>query len=174
VLSSRTGNRASATERRRRGASIRYAFPLVILTWIGLFANGCAAPAVWHAEVPSPDGSWIAIAETVQNGGFGTASIATTVSLKLTRSSNAPVMVLAFACMGPVPRPYTLDNVANAGGTINLQMKWLTPSHLDVTYSGHPELNFQAVKLWGADISLRNVASDTTAVPSPFGPSNPR
>jgi hypothetical protein len=76
-------------------------------------------------------------------------------------------MVLAFACIGPVPRPYTLDNVANAGGTINLQMKWLTPLHLDVTYSGHPELNFQAVKLWGADISLRNVASDTTALPGP-------
>ena len=172
-MNSRTENRASATERRRRG-SIRCAIPLVILTCVGLFANGCAAPTVWHSEVPSPDGSWIAIAETVQNGGFGTASIATTVSLKLIRSSNAPVMVLAFDCIGPVPRPYTLDNVANAGGTINLQMKWLTPSHLDVTYSGHPELNFQAVKLWGADISLLNIASDTTAVPSPSVPSEPR
>jgi hypothetical protein len=132
-----------------------------------LLEIGCAAPTVWHAEFPSPDGHWIAIAETVQNGGFGTASIDTTVSLKLTHSSNASMMVLAFACMGPVPRPYTLDNVANAGGTINLQINWLTQSHLDVTYSGHPDVYLQTVKLWGAHISLRNLSDGTTTIPSP-------
>jgi hypothetical protein len=68
---------------------------------------------------------------------------------------------LAFSCEGPVPRPYVLDNVANVGGTINLRMKWLTPSHLEVTYSGHPDLYFQAVKVWGIDISVRDVSSET-------------
>jgi hypothetical protein len=146
----------------------------LIMVGACLLASACARPTVWHEEVPSPDGSWIAIAETVQNGGFGSAYIETTVSLKATHSSSAPVMILAFSCEGPVPRPYVLDNVANEGGTINLQMKWLTPSHLEVSYSGHPDLTFQAVKLWGADISLRNLSSGATAIPSPSIPPNPQ
>jgi hypothetical protein len=139
-----------------------------------LLESGCRVdPTVWHMEIPSPDGAWIALADTSQNGGPGNASIATTVSLKGTRSSNAPQLVLGFDCEGPVPRPYTLDNVANAGGTINLKMKWVTPSRLEVTYSGHPDVYLQTAKLWGVDISLRNLSSEATAIPSPSIPSNP-
>jgi hypothetical protein len=129
---------------------------------------GCRVdPTVWHAEIPSPDGVWVAIADTSQNGGPGNAAIATTVSLKGTRISNGPQLVLGFNCDGPVPRPYTLDNVANTGGTIDLQMKWLTPSHLEVTYKGHPDVYLQTVKLWGIDISLRNLSSGATESASP-------
>jgi hypothetical protein len=134
---------------------------------------GCATPTVWHAELPSPDGKWIAIAETQQNGGFGTASISTTVSLKPTHLSNAPMDVLGFSCEDPVPRAYTLDNTANVGGTIDLKMQWITPTHLDVTYRGHPDVYLQTVKLWGADISLRNLSSDNSVTPATLAPPKP-
>jgi hypothetical protein len=146
---------------------IRSAISLIILC-VCVMETGCRYdPTVWHMEIPSPDGVWIAIADTAQNGGPGNASIATSISLKRTWSSNTPQLILGFDCDGPVPRPYTLDNVANAGGTINLQMKWLTPSHLEVTYAGNPDLYFQAVKVWGVDISLRNLPYDTKTIPSP-------
>jgi hypothetical protein len=37
---------------------------------------------VWKAEAPPPDGEWIASADTVQNGGFGSARVDTSVLFK--------------------------------------------------------------------------------------------
>src|SRR5205814_7685807 len=71
----------------------------------------------------------------------------------------APDQVLGFSCLGPAPRPYVLDN-ANAGGTIDLTMKWVTPAHLDVTYDRHPNLYFQVVKYSGINISVRDLSSE--------------
>ena len=152
------------TANERRGTcghpGIRRAISLIIFGFC-LSAAGCAPLTVWNAEVRSPDGHSIAIARTVQNGGFGMASIDTTVYLKSTQFSNPPAKVLGFSCQGPVPRPYVLDNVANAGGTINLTMKWLTPSHLEVTYNGHNgSLDFQVVKIWGIDISVQDLSGE--------------
>jgi hypothetical protein len=118
---------------------------------------------IWKTEVRSPDGSWIASAETIQNGGFGSAAIQTTVYLKQATVSGPPMEVLDFWCDGPAPRPYVLDNTANAGGTIHLAMNWVTPSHLDVTYDGNARLDFQAIKMDGIDISVRNLSTKTTA-----------
>jgi hypothetical protein len=111
------------------------------------------------AEVRSPDGLWIASARTIQNGGFGSAHIDTIVYLKQSNVSQPPTEVLGFSCLGPAPRPYVLDN-ANAGGTIDLTMKWITPSHLDVTYDRHPNLSFQVVKYGGINISVRDLSSE--------------
>ena len=111
---------------------------------------------VWTAQVPSPDLQWIASADTVQNGGFGSGGISTSVYLARDCSRESPIEVLAFSCDGPLPRPYVLDNVANKGGSIGLTMKWITPSHLHVVYEGHPQLAFQAVKLAGIDITIEN------------------
>jgi hypothetical protein len=111
---------------------------------------------VWEAQVPSPDGTWIASADTVENGGFGSGGISTSVYLARAGSRGSPIEVLTFSCNGPMPRPYVLDNVTNKGGSIGLTMKWITPSHLHVAYGDHPELAFQAVKLAGIDITLEN------------------
>lgn len=135
----------------------------ILLTVLGVcfLATGCAPPTVWEAEAQSPNGDYIAIARTVQNGGFGSAEILTTVSLKPAHLPNRPMEVLEFSCEGPVPRPYTLDNIANAGGTIDLTMKWVTPSQLSVTYNGRGgTLEFQAVKYQGVGVSLNDVSSD--------------
>jgi hypothetical protein len=119
---------------------------------------------VWKTEVRSPDGCWIASAVTIQNGGFGSAHIDTVVYLQQPDASQPPAEVLGFDCEGPVPHPYTLDNAANAGGTINLTLKWLTPSRLDVTYNGRKgNLDFQAVKAFETiEISVQDLSREPT------------
>lgn len=137
----------------------------LVILGVSLLGYGCRPSlddlTVWKMEVRSPDGLWIASARTIQNGGFGSAHIDTIVYLKQSNASRPPTEVLAFDCEGPVPRSYVLDNVANAGGTINLTMKWVTPSHLDVTYNGHAgSLEFQAVKWSLVDISVQDLSSE--------------
>ncbi len=128
---------------------------LLVIIRVCVLGSGCrdnAHPTIWTAEVRSPDGLFLAIARTDQNGGFGSASIDTMVFLK--QASRPPVMVLAFDYEGPAPKAYVLDNKANAGGTIGLNMKWLSPSHLEVTYNGHATLSFRVVKYAGIAISV--------------------
>jgi hypothetical protein len=108
-----------------------------VLAIIGVVSPGCTSRddlVVWKDELSSPDGNWLASADTVQNGGFGGAEIHTTVFLK-TRNSDAPAQsVFVIECDGPIPRAYTLDNVANRGGCVGLTMKWASPTHLDLSY----------------------------------------
>jgi hypothetical protein len=125
-----------------------------------LFVYGCEGPAtIWKEEVRSPDGAWTAIGLTEQQGGPGNAWCGTTVSLKRTNVSESPTDIVGITC-GAVGRAYTLDNIANAGGTIGLQMKWLDPSHLEVTYDKRlaGELYFQVVKTSGIDIAVRDIS----------------
>ena len=132
---------------------------LSALVGVCSIAVSCGAPTVWKADVLSPDRRWIARVETIQNGGFGSAAIDTAVYLKRADIRQDPIEVLNFSCNGPVPRPYTLDNTANAGGTISLTMKWTTPSHLDVTYKGPADLTFQAIKCAGIDITVEDLSA---------------
>lgn len=145
----------------------RFKLISLILACSFVFVLGCRPTlddlTVWKAELRSPDGFWIASARTIQNGGFGSANIDTIVYLKQNIASQSPIEVLGFDCRGPVPRPYVLDNVANAGGTISLRMKWVTPSHLHVTYNGDAgNLGFQVVKFAGIDISVRDLSREPT------------
>ncbi len=137
---------------------------LSMIIAVGVLVFGCRdIPTIWKAEAISPDGAWLASAHTEQNGGFGSASIVTSVNLKRTDgtvNSGQPFKILEFSCYGPAPRAYVLDP-ANAGGTINLTMKWQTPSHLEVTYDGRADLNLQVVKIAGVDISLRNLSKES-------------
>jgi len=113
---------------------------------------------VWKSELKSPNGAWVAIAETIQNGGLGSGNIYTAVYLKTAASKRPAMEVLGLDCQGPVPHAYVLDNVANRGGTIDLAMQWITPSHLLVTYKGQPNIQFQAVRLGGIEITLKDLA----------------
>ena len=92
---------------------------------------GCKDPVIWVSECRSPDGTWIATAETVEHGGFGTAGVETVVKIRRLRGSAAPERVLAFA---------------EGGRDMGLKMQWEGPSHLVVDYRGSPELlYFQVV-----------------------------
>ena len=161
LMDSEPADRAQRIEHYTCGRST---IRIAMLAAIGVcvLGSGCQnAPTIWQAEARSPDGAWIASARTVQNGGFGSGSIDTVVSLKRTNSSQRPMEVLGFSSEGAAPRPYVLDQ-ANAGGTIDLTMKWVTPSHLEVTYDRHPHLDFQVVKYDGIDVSVRDLSSEAT------------
>ncbi len=46
---------------------------------------------------------------------------------------------------------------------INLTMKWVSPTHLEVTYDGRAaSLEFQAVKFDGVEISVRDLSREPT------------
>jgi hypothetical protein len=130
---------------------------------ICLSASSCAKRddlVVWRTQVDSPGGVWVASADTVQNGGFGSGGIETTVYLKRRSDHLPPVAVLGFSCAGPVPHPYVLDNVANRGGTINLKMRWSDPLHLDVVYGGDPSINLETIRLQDVTITVQREAGN--------------
>jgi hypothetical protein len=101
----------------------------------------------------------LATARSQQWGGLGTAYDATTVYLKQANGSDAPTQILSFSHQYP---------------TMNLTMRWVTTTHLEVIYGpsdragDHVSLDFQAIKDGGIDISVRSVG--TTAGASTTGP----
>lgn len=139
--------------------------PAFIFLLLGacFFVVCCDGPSIiWKEEVRSPDGFWTAIALTEQQSGPGNAWCGTTVSLKRTNVSESPEEVVGITCHGAIGEAYTLNNIANAGGTIGLRMKWLDPSHLEVTYDKRlaGDLFFQVVKTSGIDIAVRDISAD--------------
>ena len=104
------------------------------------------------AEVLSPDGRWLASACTTRWFGPGTPGEETNVYLKRTNDSQPQERILGFRH----------DATASRSGTINLKLKWVTPSHVDMTYDGHASLDFRLVKYAGIDISVRDLSGETT------------
>jgi hypothetical protein len=145
---------------------IRNAMVLATILAASLCVSGCRdVPTIWKQDIQSPDGAWLASVRTIQDGGFGSAYIGTTVYLKridASVNSGKPKEILDFDCPGPAPRAYELDP-ANSGGTIHLTMKWLSPSHLDVSYDGTATVDFQVVRFAGVDISLRDASKERPA-----------
>jgi hypothetical protein len=87
---------------------------------------------------------WIATAQTVEHGGFGTAGVETNVEIK-TATSGSHYRVLSFA---------------DGGGDIRLNMHWDGPAHLVVVYDADPELlYFQVVRTSGIDISVQDIST---------------
>jgi hypothetical protein len=132
-----------------RSAAIRKVISLIIVG-VCVLVSGCqrvGVRTIWTAEARSPDGLWLASARTDQHGGFASSGVETIVYLKRTNDSRPPVQVLGF-----------IHDPNFKAGTINLTMKWATPSHLDVTYNGPASLDFQVVKCAGIDISVRELS----------------
>lgn len=109
-----------------------------------LASIGCREPVTWSSESRSPDGTWIAKAETVVYSGFGTGTAETTVEIKRSNGSGSAEPVLRFA---------------EGGSDMGLKMRWDGPSHLVVSYKANPALlYFQVVKTSGVTISVQNVS----------------
>lgn len=122
-----------------------------------LLMLGCQdVGTTWSAEVPSPDGQFVASARTQQWGGPGTAYDATTVDLRRVGSSPAPMEILEFS---------------HQYSRMNLEMNWLTPTHLEVAYGPSTKpgdqvsLDFQVVKIAGIDVSVRNLSDQKVKAP---------
>ena len=119
-------------------------------------------PTIWKLDLLSPDGAWQATARTDQYGGFGTAYVGTVVTLRKldgTVNKGKPFDILEYPGGGPIQEPYALSN-SNAGGGVNLRMKWLTANRLAIDYSGTIEPTLQVVKFGGVDITLRQVSAE--------------
>jgi hypothetical protein len=132
-----------------------------LCTLVSVLLVGCTSKdslTVWKDSIPSPDGSYVATVDTIQNGGFGSASIETSVYLAQSGRPDQATKIVGLSCDGPIPRPYVLDNVANNGGSVHMTVNWVTPAHLLVTYQGHAEIDFQAVKFGNIEITLQNLA----------------
>ena len=98
----------------------------------------------WAAESRSPDGNWVATAQTREHGGFGTGGAETTVEIYRSGSSRSRQLVLGFA---------------DGGRDIALKLGWDGPRHLIATYAGNPDLlYFEVVKTSGIDISVENAS----------------
>jgi hypothetical protein len=126
---------------------------LILLVCVSMFGCRETPTTTWSSQVQSPDGTWVAIARSEQGGSFGGAYNVTTVSLKRTNGSQPPTQVLLFS---------------HEYATMNLKMEWLAPTHLNVTYGpsarpgDHADVNFQAVRCAGIDISIRDLSTSTT------------
>lgn len=123
--------------------TVRTASIWLLLSLLSLSLVGCRGmpkvaddPTVWKMEARSTDGAWLAAARTDQNGGFGSAYVDTVVTLtKLDGTINwgKPFELLAYANGGPIRKPYVLSE-ENAGGGVNLQLRWIETRHLVIDY----------------------------------------
>jgi hypothetical protein len=126
----------------------------------------CHDPVVWKIELRSPDGAWLATAHTDQYGGFGSAWVETVVTLsKLDGTVNRgkPFDILEYPDGGPIHQSYTLSP-ENAGGGVNLEMRWTTANHLEISYSGSLDTDLEVVRFGGVDISLLQREAATKSI----------
>jgi hypothetical protein len=80
--------------------------------------------------------------------------VGTGVYLKPIKDSGPPIEVLGFEF-----------HSAYASQTAVVDMKWISPSHLEVGYNGQNAiLNFQAVKYDGIEISVRDLSKETSGI----------
>lgn len=138
----------------RRSAAHTAMSRLILLVCV--LMSGCreAPTTTWSVQARSPDGTWLAIARSEQGGGIGGAYDVTTVSLQRVKGPQPPAQVLLFS---------------HEYATMNLKMEWLTPTHLNVTYGpsarpgDHADLNFQAIKCAGIEITVTDLSSGMTS-----------
>jgi hypothetical protein len=112
--------------------------------------SGCGPKTIWSAEARSPDGHWVASARTDQYSGPGNAGLYTTVELRRTSGQKSPMEILLLDYQSAYP------------SEANVKMIWLTPSHLEMAYNTHADIDFQAVKCAGIDISVRELPSGSS------------
>lgn len=115
-----------------------------------VLVSGCGGShSIWSAESRSPDGKVLAKARaSATNGGLAiTSSTDTKVYLKWATGSRTDKSVLELA------------DASDAPVDTQVEMNWLTPSHLELTYKGNQTVVFQAIKWFDIDISVREVSS---------------
>jgi hypothetical protein len=123
-----------------------------IIVAVLAFGSGCGPATIWSSEARSPDGLWLASAHTLEISGFGTGGYVTDVELTRTNVSKPPQPILSFWHDPSLASP-------QSGATINLTMKWTTPTHLDVTYDGRADIGLQVVRYANLEISLHDHSS---------------
>lgn len=132
-----------------RGAASK-AIVLLIFA-VCLYLPGCRrSRTIWSAESRSPDGKIVATARTVaRNEGLSIISgTDTSVYLRWATGSRGSTQILELA------------DASDAPVDTNVEMRWLTPTHLELTYKGNQTVVFQAVKWVGVDIAVQDLSSE--------------
>ena len=91
----RLGRGAGSSRGSARGIALS-----IVLAVICCLLTSCSPSTVWKAELPSPDGRYVAVARTLQQGGPGNNWIVTSVSLEQARIPQTRTEVLSFSCKG--------------------------------------------------------------------------
>jgi hypothetical protein len=125
----------------------------LLLLGICALASGCRrGQTIWSGEARSPDGKMVATASMSANGGFGVSGApATFVYLNWTTGSQTPTEILS------------VGNQSDRADEGQVGMKWLSQNRLELTYTGkHQNIEFQAVKFDGVEISVRDISIPTS------------
>jgi hypothetical protein len=131
-----------------RAAALKATSLITIAVYVLLSGGG--PKTIWSAEARSPDGHWVASARTDQHSGPGNAGLYTTVEMRRTSGSKSPMEI------------FLLDYQAAYPFEANVKMIRLTPSHLEMAYNTHADIDFQAVNCAGIDISVRELPSGSS------------
>jgi hypothetical protein len=92
------------------------------------------------------DGKISATARSVENSGVGIRGGGTTVFLNWTTGSQ------------PAMEIFEIGELPKKPDDRFIEMKWLTPRRLELTYRGNPQnVGFQAIKWAGVDISVETL-----------------
>ena len=109
-----------------------------------LVLSGCEQ-IVWTAKVKSPDGKKIVTAKANDNTGPGTDGPGVTI-VYLDYGNGRPDEILEFGNVS-----YPTENAA-------VGIKWLSPTHLEVSYhKGKQDVDFQAIKYGDVEISIKPI-----------------
>ena len=152
-LSEASAASCTAIGRSRFAPAVRRATSMLIVG-VCVSTGGChRCDTTWSAEARSPDGKVVATASTVACSGFGTGVIDTNVSLNWAGDSRPAQVVLGFSDDYEAPEKTMVG------------MRWLAPTHLEVTYRGPRDVRFQAIKWATIEISLRDLAAEVNSIP---------
>jgi len=111
-----------------------------------LYLSSCGtADVIWSSRKSSPGGLWIASAQTIENSGLGTGGIVTSVYLERPHQSNRKIDIVDLV------HDYSTQNKS-----IDLELKWTSPTSLEITFDNNPTITFQAVRCGDVRISLRS------------------
>jgi hypothetical protein len=123
----------------------RYIRVLSGLLLVGTLGCQSATQTIRKSESKSPDGGWLVLTHTENTDGPGINAQYTTIEMKQSFDGAKPVEILVF------------DEGSEEAKDI--KANWVSPSHLNITYRGNPEILFQAIKAFGMDVSLERLTN---------------
>jgi hypothetical protein len=114
-----------------------------LIGYLALFVSCRSSQAIWSSELPSPDGTAIAIARAFANGGFGISGAPATFVYVSDRVGK-PKEILSFDDESDVPEDCAVE------------LKWTGPRHLEVVYKRDLQhIGKQIMKIGTIEVSVR-------------------
>jgi hypothetical protein len=131
-----------------KGLALTRNAKLLLVLATSISVSSCkSSRTIWHTEAQSPDGKIVASARAVsRNEGLSIISgIDTNVYLGWAGDTRPPTLILTLADGSDMP------------SDTSVEMKWITPTHLTLTYQGNQTLAFQAVRWANVEISVQDL-----------------